>query len=381
MVHDLLIVGSGPVGTALALALRERGLDIALVDARGRGASVGDPRVLALSRGSCQTLQRLGAWQELDATPIRRIHVSQQGGFGRTLIDAKEVGVDALGQVVRAGELAGALDRALGNEGLTWIEGGRVAKITAGDDDVVVTLDGERPGAVRARLVACAEGAIDESAPGVRSRDYGQHAVITLATSERPHDHQAFERFTTGGPLALLPFGQRYAVVHTAPPDEAERLADLDDAAYIAEVERRLAGRVRLTRVDPRMRFPLMLRYRRHPIGERTVWLGNAAQTLHPVAGQGFNLALRDVWSLAAVLSAWAADDVGQARVLDRYARQRRLDRTATIGITDALVRVFSNDRHAFATARGAGLMALDACPPLRRLLARTMMFGARAWS
>ena len=248
MVHDLLIVGSGPVGTALALALRERGLDIALVDARGRGASVGDPRVLALSRGSCQTLQRLGAWQELDATPIRRIHVSQQGGFGRTLIDAKEVGVDALGQVVRAGELAGALDRALGNEGLTWIEGGRVAKITAGDDDVVVTLDGERPGAVRARLVACAEGAIDESAPGVRSRDYGQHAVITLATSERPHDHQAFERFTTGGPLALLPFGQRYAVVHTAPPDEAERLADLDDAAYIAEVERRLdeAGAKRL---------------------------------------------------------------------------------------------------------------------------------------
>ena len=381
MTHDVLIVGAGPVGTALALALRHRGLDVAMVDSRVRGASGGDPRVLALSLGSCHTLRRLGAWGALDSTPIRHIHVSQEAAFGRTLIDAAELGVDALGHVVRAGDLARALDGALGDDdGLTMIEGSRVASLEAGDDDVVVGLDGERT-AVRARLVACAEGGIDESAPDVVSRDYHQHAVITLATPERPHENRAFERFTAGGPLALLPFGSRYAVVHTASPDTAEHLAALDDVEYMAEVERRLAGRVRLTRVEPRLRFPLMLRYRRVPAGARTVWLGNAAQTLHPVAGQGFNLALRDVWALATAISENGARDVGEAPVLARYARARRMDRRATIGVTDALARLFSNDIGPLAALRGAGLLTLDACPPLRGLLARTMMFGARAWS
>ncbi|MCB1908323.1 MAG: FAD-dependent monooxygenase [Rhodocyclaceae bacterium] len=379
--HDLLIVGAGPVGMALALALRDRGLDVALVDGRGRGASSGDPRVLALSRGSCQTLQRLGAWDGLDGTPIRRIHVSQEGGFGRTLIDAGEMGIDALGHVVRAGDLAQALDRVLGADGPTVIEGSRVASIEAGDDDVVVGLDGDRPGAVRARLVACAEGGIDDSAADVRSRDYGQHALVTLAESERPHDNQAFERFTAGGPLALLPHGRRYALVHTASPQEATRLAGLDDGAYMAEVDRHMAGRVRLTRVEARLSFPLTLRYRSKPTGPRTVWLGNAAQTLHPVAGQGFNLALRDVWALAGTILAAGTGDIGEARVLRRYARQRRLDRAATITVTDTLVRLFSNDIGPLAAIRGAGLLTLDACPPLRGLLARTMMFGARAWS
>ena len=379
MTHDVLIVGAGPVGMALALALRHRGLDVALVDSRARGASGGDPRVLALSLGSCQTLRRLGAWDTLDTTPIRRIHVSQEAAFGRTQIDAAELGVDALGQVVRAGDLALALDRTLGVDGLTVIEGSRVASLETGGDDVVVSLDGAQA-AVRARLVACAEGGIEESAPDVFSRDYHQHAVITLATPERPHEHRAFERFTAGGPLALLPFGSRYAVVHTASPDAAEHLAALDDVEYMAEVERRLAGRVRLSRVEPRLRFPLMLRYRRAPVGARTVWIGNAAQTLHPVAGQGFNLALRDVWALASAISESAAEDVGSAAVLARYARARRIDRSATIGVTDAMVRLFSNDIGPLAVLRGAGLLTLDACPPLRGLLARTMMFGARAW-
>ena len=142
-----------------------------------------------------------------------------------------------------------------------------------------------------------------------------------------------------------------------------------------------MAGRVRLVRVEPRLRFPLALRYRRDPVGERVAWLGNAAQTLHPVAGQGFNLALRDVWALATTLRERATgEDPGSATLLDRYRRARRLDRRATIGATDSLVRLFSNDIGPLNALRGAGLLLLDACPPLRGALARRMMFGARAW-
>ncbi len=379
MPHDLLIVGAGPVGMALALALRDAGLDIALVDARRRGAARHDPRVLALAEGSRQTLQRLGVWQRIEGTPIGSIHVSQCGGFGRTRIEAADYRVDALGHVVRAGDLATALDDALAAAGIAVVDGSRVAGLQAGDEDVAVSLDG---GAVlRARLVACAEGGVADDEPGVARRDYDQHALISLAMPCRAHGGLAYERFTPHGPLALLPCGERYAIVHGTSPAEAERLLALDDDRYMAELERCMAGRLRFARVEQRLRFPLGLRYRSDPVGERCVWLGNAAQTLHPVAGQGFNLALRDVWALATTLRRALPDgDIGAPATLARYRRARRLDRAATIGITDTLVRLFSNDSALLRPLRGAGLLALDACPPLRGLLARRMMFGARAW-
>ncbi|MCB1890541.1 MAG: FAD-dependent monooxygenase [Rhodocyclaceae bacterium] len=379
--HDLLIVGAGPVGMALALALRGSGLDIALVDARPRGAARSDPRVLALAHGTRLTLQRLGAWDGLPVTPIRSIHVSQASGFGRTRIEAAEHHLDALGYVVRAGDLATALDERLRDAGIPVIEGRKVAHLAAGEDDVTVSLEGDGGQAVRARLVACAEGGVQGGAADIDGRDYGQHAVITLARPADPHHHLAFERFTPDGPLALLPCREDYAIVHTASPRRADRLLALDEREYMDEVEQRMAGRVRLVRVEPRLRFPLALRYRRDPVGERVAWLGNAAQTLHPVAGQGFNLALRDVWALATTLRERATgEDPGSATLLDRYRRARRLDRRATIGATDSLVRLFSNDIGPLNALRGAGLLLLDACPPLRGALARRMMFGARAW-
>ena len=376
--HDLLVVGAGPVGMTLALALKDSGLDILLVDARARGAARHDPRVLALSHGSRLTLERLGVWAQLRATPIETIHISQQGRLGRSLLSAADYGLPAMGYVVAAGDLAAALDDALAAAGIPILDHSSVAGLAAGADDVIVSLTGGNP--LTARLVACAEGSIDgDDAPELVERDYAQHAVICVATPVEGHAHRAWERFTPQGPLAVLPCGHDCAIVHTADPAEADALMALDDDAYRARLQAHFGDRLHFAAVGPRARYPLKLRYRPNPVGQRTVWLGNAAQTLHPVAGQGYNLALRDVWALAQVLLR-ADGDPGAADTLARYADARRLDRQGTIRFTDGLVRLFSNAIPPLAHARGAGLFALDLLPPARHFVAKRMMFGARAW-
>ena len=424
-VHDLLIVGAGPVGLALALALKDAGLDIVLADARAREAVSRDPRDLALAHGTRLTLQRLGVWDGLPTTAIQHIHISHQGGLGRTLIEAAEHELPALGYVASAGALAAALRKAVDTAGIPVLDETEVTNLAAGEDDVIASLAGTgRPApTVRARLAACAEGGLRAGDPNVVEHDYGQHALIADVQVAGGHRHTAFERFTPQGPVALLPKGEGYALVHVAHPDTAAELLALDDAAYLARLQAHIGGRARLSGVGPRLRYPLLLRYRRSTIAPRTVWLGNAAQTLHPVAGQGFNLAVRDVWALADTLLKQreadlaavlrprsgeaastgggtgslageltgtteadgpkpepAAFDPGRAEVLAAYARARGLDRLGTIRFTDTLVRVFSNDFGALRHARGAALCALDLLPPLRNFVARRMMFGARAW-
>ncbi len=394
-VHDLLIVGAGPVGLALALALKDAGLDIVLADARTREAVTRDPRDLALAHGTRLTLQRLGVWDALPRTAIEHIHISHQGGLGRTLIDAAEHDLPALGYVASAGALAAALRRAVDAAGIPVFDETEITNLAAGEDDVIASLAGAgRPTpTLRARLAACAEGGLRAGDPNVVEHDYGQHALIADVQVAGGNRHTAFERFTPQGPVALLPKGDGYALVHVARPETADELLALDDAAYLARLQAHIGGRARLTGVGPRLRYPLVLRYRRSTIAQRTVWLGNAAQTLHPVAGQGFNLALRDVWALADALlrareaarrgsadTAPSPFDAGAAAVLARYANARGLDRLGTIRFTDTLVRVFSNDFAPLRHARGAALFALDLIPPLRNFVARRMMFGARAW-
>ncbi len=374
---DVLVVGAGPVGLALALALKDSGLELALADARPRSAAETDPRILALAHGTRLTLERLGVWDGLPATPIRSIHVSQQGGFGRTRIEAAEYGQPALGYVLSAGALAGALRRAVDAAGITVMDETQVGTLAPAGDEVVAPLAGG--GELRAALVACAEGALRADDPGVVEHDYHQHALIAELSVAGGHHHTAFERFTPEGPVALLPCGDGYALVQVVSPERADKLLALDDAAYLAQLQARLGSRVRLTGVSGRLRYPLTLRYRRNPVGERTVWLGNAAQTLHPVAGQGFNLALRDVWALADTLLGHPGDP-GAAATLAAYARARSLDRFGAIRFTDTLVRLFSNDLPPLRALRGAGLLALDLAAPLRHFLAKRMMFGARAW-
>lgn len=376
---DVLIAGAGPVGLALAVALSDADLSVLLVDARSRDAGTGDPRILALSHGSRQLLEQLGVWQGLDATPITTIHVSQQGGLGRTLLQASDYGLPALGFVASAGRLTQALLAAVDAAGMALMEHTRVQP--SGDEAqpelLLDTAIGKR--ACRPRLVAWCEGAIaDDAGDAVRRRDYRQHALITLATPRQAHGGLAFERFTPHGPVALLPCGRDYSVVYTTTPDQAETLRTLPEAAFMAQLEEELGGRVRFAAVGARHVFPLGLKVRATRARGHEVWLGNAAQTLHPVAGQGFNLALRDVFELADRVHREGMDDL--PALLARYGASRRLDRAGAVGFTDTLVRLFSNDNPLLRHLRGAGLLALDLIPPARHFVAKRMMFGARAW-
>lgn len=357
------IVGGGPAGMALALALQRGGVASRIVDARPRGAAKGDARILALAHGSRLSLETLGVWRAIPHTPIASIHVSHAGGLGRTLMRAAEEQVPALGYVLAAGDLAAALDEAVAAAGIEYCD------------------NTPAPQECDALLTVHAEGRIEE-APGIFARDYGQHAVICTARPAAPHGGMAWERFTPAGPVALLPLsrphGDDYAVVLTCAAADSERIAALGDAEFLALLQQRFGPRATLVSVSPRLAFPLGLRVRRNPVGPRAVWIGNAAQTLHPVAGQGFNLALRDIMELADTLT--DAIDPGDPALLARYAARRRVDRIGAIGFTDTLVRLFSTAFPPLLHLRGAGLLALDLLPPARSFLARRMMFGARGW-
>jgi len=193
-----------------------------------------------------------------------------------------------------------------------------------------------------------------------------------------PHGHRAWERFTPDGPLALLPLGESYAVVFTVPTDKAASLLALGDDGFLATLQAQFGKRLQFVASGPRAGFPLTLRLRAQITQPRQVWIGNSAQTLHPVSGQGFNLGLRDAWQLAAALL--DQPDPGAPETLAGYARGRRIDRRGSVAFTDGLVRIFSNDLPPLRVVRGLGLLALDLCPPLRHFVARRMIWGARAW-
>jgi len=373
---DVLIIGAGPVGMTLALALAGGAQRVLLVDRRPRGAWADDPRALALSHGSRQLLERIKAWNARAATAIRQIHVSQRGGFGRTLIDADDYDTPALGYVMRYSDLADELDARLGSDQI--LAPCTVDTIETDGDEAVVTVTNEgRSRRINARLVVHAEGTPDNEAD-VKVRDYRQHAVVAEVSTTTGHQLRAWERFTPDGPLALLPLDDGYSIVFTVPPEKAERLLAMDDAAFLAALREQFGRRLEFTACRARASFPLALRVRSPLVSRRQVWIGNAAQSLHPVSGQGFNLGLRDACELAEILHRHS--DAGDPAALASYARGRGIDRRGSIAFTDGIVRLFSNDIAPLRLARGLGLLALDLAPPLRHFVARCMIWGARAW-
>jgi 2-octaprenyl-6-methoxyphenol hydroxylase len=340
---DVLIRGAGPVGCALAIALRDS-RRIALLD-----RSPNLPfRPIALSYASRLILERLGAWSGLAVTPIDTIRVSERGAFGQARIDAADAGVPALGYVADYATLARTLRE-------------RVADLISTD---------ETP----ARCVVHAEGASAEAS----EKRYAQDAVVGIVEVSPPAAHTAFERFTADGPLALLPFGGRYALVWSAKPERAAALAAAPEPEFLTELAAAAGSRPgRPIGCASRSVQPLTLRVNPARVGSREVFIGNAAQTLHPVAGQGLNLGLRDAWELAETMR--GAADPGDGALLARYAARRRLDAGATIRITDFLASAFLGSNKALHAARGAALMALDVFPPARRFFARRMIYGPSA--
>ncbi len=375
---DIAIVGAGPVGMTLALALASGPYRVLLIDRRARTAWHNDPRALALSYGTRQLLESLGAWHANAATAIGAIHVSQRGGFGRTVIEASEHDLPALGYVLRYRDLAAALDTRLAST--LFLENCTVGEVDGDRDCATLPLAGAEVGrSLSARLVVHAEGSPDDD-PAVTVCNYQQHAVVAEVRPRPAHARRAWERFTPDGPLALLPLGQDYSVVFTVPPDKASRLLTLDEAAFLAALRAQFGQRIDFVASGPRASFPLALRVRRQITAARQVWIGNAAQTLHPVSGQGFNLGLRDAWELAEALLAAPGGDPGDATTLAAYARGRQIDRRASMAFTDGIVRLFSNDLAPLRVARGLGLLTLDLLPPLRHFVARRMIWGGRAW-
>ena len=371
---DILIVGAGPVGMTLHLALAAGGQQSLLIDRRPPAALQADPRALALSHGARELLEQIEGWPTRAATPIETIHVSQKAGFGRTLIDRADYQLPALGYVVRYRDLAAALAARL-TDGALLAET-EILDTTPDASGVTVAL--RHAGTlrrIRCKLLVHAEGTPADD-PEVKVSDYAQHAVICEVTPTPGHRRRAWERFTPDGPLALLPLGDEYSIVFTLPPAKADAVMALDDDAFVAALTSQFGRSMRFSKPGKRSRFPLALRLRTSLHRGREVWIGNTAQTLHPVSGQGFNLGLRDAWQLAEIL---LRDGVDHSN-LAAYAASRRLDRDGGAFFTDKVVKAFSNDCGPLKLVRGLGLLALDVFPPARHFVAKRMIWGARAW-
>ena len=380
---DVAIAGGGMVGLSLAAALAELPLAVAVIEPVAPDADAQpsfDSRTTALSNGSRRVLEGIGAWAAVvaGATPIRRIHVSERGSFGTAILTAEEQGVASLGHTVENRLLGRSLRARVGSVARIRLQHARVAAVAPGAD--AVRLETDRGEVVEARLLVAADGAQSavRAALGIGAvvSDYAQHAVIAHVDTTRFHDHTAYERFTAEGPIAVLPIGEgRCAVVWTLAPGAARRALAIDDATFLSELQAAFGLRLgRFTRVGRRQSYPLALTRAERLTAPRAVILGNAAQSLHPVAGQGFNLALRDVALLAELLADAAGTDPGHAALLGRYAEERAPDREAVIRFTDTLVRGFGLPLGPVRRARGRGLALFDLLQPVKHEFARRTM-------
>jgi len=385
--HDVVIVGAGPVGGALALALADADLDIVALDARAAGGTLRGDRSLALSHGARLIFERLAVWPHLSATPgavtpIGEIDISQAGGFGVTRLNAEEQGLPALGYVVSYHALQAAIDHALARTRIAIRFGVTAASVDGSPLDVAIALKDDAGAPLRARLAVVADGT-GTAVGGIarEQRDYRQVALIAKVGMEHPHGGVAYERFTPEGPMALLPEGGddpgHYGLVWTMTPEKAERMLAVSDEQFLATLAHQFGARVTgFASVTNRRTFPLRLEFARSTIATRTVVIGNAAQALHPIAGQGFNLGVRDAYELSRSIISAPRDALGSATMLAAFAARRRTDRYAGIAFTHGLTKLFATDAAIVRWPRGVALTLLDAMPPMKKAFTRAMLFG-----
>jgi 2-octaprenyl-6-methoxyphenol hydroxylase len=390
---DLAIAGGGLVGASLALALAPIGLRIALVEAVAPGVGGHpsyDERTTALANGTVRTFQGLGVWRHMqrEATPIRHIHVSEQGRFGVARIDAAEQGLESLGYVLPNRVIGAALWEGLRTApGVEIIAPASVASTALDDGHRSLRVEcAGQPVELQARLVVAADGArsVVRDQAGIASVrwDYGQTAIVTTMTAQRFHDHVAYERFTPDGPIAVLPLADgRCGVVWTRRPEEAARLVALSDDEFLAEFQAAFGFRLgRMLKVGARNTYELaMTRSERHA-GPRLAIVGAAAQGLHPIAGQGFNIGLRDAACLAEVIAdarAAGCADAGDAALLSAYAAWREQDQRRIVAFTDGLVRLFGTPLGVLRGLRSVGLLAFDVFPPAKAAMSRLSVGAA----
>lgn len=371
--HDVLIVGGGLVGASLAIALDAQGLDVGMVEAAPAGAlpPVFDQRNLSFAEATLNALQALGVLPLMRAPtgPIRRIHVSRRGDFGRMLLDAQAYGRGEFGRVVVARDFGEALEaRLLQLQHLTRYRPARFVGLGEGDDGLrhvrIADANGERT--LRARLLVAADGARSalREVLGITTRehDYGQTLFVARLRTQRAPDGTAYERLTDHGPTALLPRGDgHYGLVHGVPREDAEAVAALDDAVFLARVQDAFGWRAgRFLSVGERSSYPMLGCVADALVAPRAVLVGNAAQSIHPLGAQGFNLGLRDALTLAECIAGHAGDP-GDDDVLRRHAARREEDRNRTIAFSDGLAKLTANNAPLLRPLRSAGLVAGDA--------------------
>ena len=415
---DVAIVGGGLVGASLALGLRDLGIDVLLIEGTAPGSSAQpsfDERTTALGNASRRIFEGLGVWADIapQAAAIRTIHISDAGRFGFARLRAEEQGIDAFGYVVANRVIGAALWKKLpASRGIALRVPARPEAVEISTDAVrftVVSDTGARE-QVSARLVVAADGAHSSvrAAAGIDAEveDYDQIAIVANVAADRPHDGTAYERFTPSGPLAVLPlYDGSYGVIWSCRPQDAAEVLLLDDDSYLRELQTRFGWRAgRFIRASRRASYPLKLTRAATTTAPRTVLIGNAAQALHPVAGQGFNLGLRDAAMLAEVIAnagavhagagqpgaaaestharddvAWgthppgtaAREDLGAPDLIRRFAQWRAADRSGVVRFTDGLVKLFGDPRPGMGLLRNLGLLMFDLAPPAKRALAR----------
>ena len=374
--RKIAICGAGPVGQALALMLHRVGFaaqDMVLFDAKTSAQASQDARSIALSYGSERLLNQLDARPQ-KSTAITEIHVSRRQHFGRSLITAADYQLPALGYVARYGDIVSPLELALQRAGIVTHRPVQVSRIDEEEQQVAIHLqDGSTHAAAFA--IQAEGGSFSDQEPRSQHHDYQQTALITHVTVDRPIAHRAFERFTDQGPIALLPQEDGYALVWCMRPEAVPAQLALSDTAFLSALQAAFGERLgRFISTTNRVAYPLGLNAQAHAT-QRTVRIGNAAQTLHPVAGQGLNLGLRDAYCLAQCL---AKDSSPQA--LNNFVALRKSDRQVSIKLTDTMAKIFaiSHDGSLVQSLLGASLSAVDLLAPVKKILAEQMMFGWR---
>jgi len=388
MPQPIIIVGGGPVGATLALLLAKQGLSVTVLEARSLGAAHSESRALALSFGSRRILEKLGLWGALStqATPINSIHVSQKGSFGRTQLHAGDYHQEALGYVLSYGVLSAALDRAIADaKSVNFIFEASASSIVYDVSQATVTYThGGLAHSISSPLVVLADGGrtLDELTGLSReTKEYGHDALVTKVRAELPHHNVAYERFTANGPIALLPNGGEFdfSLVWTGEKSFITSILSLSDADFLEKFHQQFGDRVGdFLSVEKRLSFPLKMAQLKPDAqqSKHLVVIGNAAQTMHPVAGQGFNVGLRDAESLAQYIASASADELGSAYMLASYQASRKSDTKGGLFFTDFLVNLFSNDLVGISALRGASLGVFDVIKPVKKYLVGKMSFG-----